>query len=78
MGTVLKKIELRNVMLLEIVTILRLTTHTHLVEGDKIREQAKENKKARTGNSLTLSRRTIPQLVTRLTVPKSSFFPARH
>ena len=44
------KTECRNAMLLGDMNISRLMTHAHLVEGDKIREQAKENKKVRTGN----------------------------
>ncbi|KAH0651783.1 hypothetical protein KY284_031695 [Solanum tuberosum] len=44
------KIECRNAMLLENMNISRLMTHPQQVEGDKLREQAKENKKARTGN----------------------------
>jgi len=46
----LVKIESRNAMLLENMNISRLITHAQHVEGDKLREQAKENKKARTGN----------------------------
>ena len=37
-------------MLLGDMNISRLMTHSHQVKGDKLREQAKENKKARTGN----------------------------
>ena len=44
------KTECRNAMLLGDMNIFRLMTHAHLVEGDKIREQAKENKKSRTRN----------------------------
>ncbi|KAH0743109.1 hypothetical protein KY290_031102 [Solanum tuberosum] len=46
----LVKIECRNAMLLEIMNIPRLMTHAQQVEGDKLREQAKDNKKSRTGN----------------------------
>ncbi|KAK4733997.1 hypothetical protein R3W88_008258 [Solanum pinnatisectum] len=46
----LVKTECRNAMLLENMNIFRLMTHAQEVEGDKLREQAKENKKARTGN----------------------------
>ncbi|KAK4706424.1 hypothetical protein R3W88_034028 [Solanum pinnatisectum] len=46
----LVKTECRNVMLLENMSISRLMTHAQQVERDKLREQAKENKKARTGN----------------------------
>ena len=46
----LVKTECRNAMLLGDMNISRLMTHAHQVEGDKLREQAKENKKARTGN----------------------------
>ena len=46
----LVKTECRNAMLLGDMNISRLTTHAHQVEGDKLREQAKENKKARTWN----------------------------
>ena len=44
------KTHCRNAMLLGDMNISRLMTHAHQVEGDKLREQAKENKKARTGN----------------------------
>ena len=37
-------------MLLEDMKIFRLMTHAQQVEGDKLKEQAKENNKARTGN----------------------------
>ena len=37
-------------MLPEDMKISRLMTYAQQVEGDKLREQAKENKKARTGN----------------------------
>uniref|UniRef100_M1DA07 Gag-pol protein n=1 Tax=Solanum tuberosum TaxID=4113 RepID=M1DA07_SOLTU len=37
-------------MLLDDMNISRLMTHAQQVEGDKLREQAKDNKKARTGN----------------------------
>ena len=37
-------------MLLGDINNSRLMTHAHQVDGDKLREQAKENKKARTGN----------------------------
>ena len=46
----LVKKEYRNAMLLGDMNISRLMTHAHQVEGDKLREQAKENKKARTWN----------------------------
>ena len=46
----LVKIECRNVMLLGDMNISRLMTHAQQVKGDKLREQAKENKKSRTGN----------------------------
>ncbi|KAK4729901.1 hypothetical protein R3W88_022889 [Solanum pinnatisectum] len=46
----LVKTECRNAMLLENMSISRLMTHAQQVEGDNLREQAKENKKARTGN----------------------------
>ncbi|XP_069146888.1 uncharacterized protein [Solanum lycopersicum] len=46
----LVKTECRNAMLLGDMNIYRLMTHAHQVERDKLREQAKENKKARTGN----------------------------
>ena len=46
----LVKTECRNAMLLGDMNISRLMTHAHEVEGDKLREQAKDNKKARTGN----------------------------
>ncbi|XP_049364348.1 uncharacterized protein LOC125829128 [Solanum verrucosum] len=44
------KTECRNAMLLEDMSISRLITHTQQVEGDKLREQATENKKARNNN----------------------------
>ena len=37
-------------MLLKNMNISRLMTHAQQTEGDKLREKAKENKKARTGN----------------------------
>jgi len=37
-------------MLLEDMNIFRFMTHAQQVEGDKLRERAKDNKKARTGN----------------------------
>ena len=37
-------------MLLKDMNISRLMTHAQQVEGGKLREQAKENKNARTGN----------------------------
>ena len=46
----LVKTECKNVMLLGDMNISRLMTNAHQVEGDKIREYAKENKKARTRN----------------------------
>ncbi|WMV25403.1 hypothetical protein MTR67_018788, partial [Solanum verrucosum] len=46
----LVRTECRNAMLLEDMTISRLMTHAQQVEGDKFREQAKDNKKARKGN----------------------------
>ncbi|KAK4716160.1 hypothetical protein R3W88_014498 [Solanum pinnatisectum] len=46
----LVKTECRNAMLLRDMNLSRLMTHAQQVEGDKLNEQAKENKKARTGN----------------------------
>ena len=46
----LVKTECRNTRLLGDINISRLMTHAHQVESDNLREQAKENKKARTGN----------------------------
>ncbi|KAH0637947.1 hypothetical protein KY290_036496 [Solanum tuberosum] len=46
----LVKTECMNAMLLGDMNISRLMTHAQQVEGDKLREQAKETKKARTGN----------------------------
>ena len=46
----LVKSECRSAMLLRDMNISRLMTHALQVEGDKIRELAKENKKARSGN----------------------------
>ena len=37
-------------MLLGDMNISRLMTHGHQVEDDKLREQSKDNKKARNGN----------------------------
>ncbi|KAH0657850.1 hypothetical protein KY289_026598 [Solanum tuberosum] len=45
----LSETERRNAMLLENMNISRLMTHAQQVEGDKLTEQAKENKKARIG-----------------------------
>ena len=46
----LMKSECISAMLLGDMNISRLMTHAQQVEGDKLREQAKENKKAMTGN----------------------------
>ena len=46
----LVKIECRSAMLLGDINIYRIMTHAQQVEGDKLREQAKENKKAGNGN----------------------------
>ncbi|KAH0633386.1 hypothetical protein KY284_036172 [Solanum tuberosum] len=46
----LVKTERRNAMLLENMNISRFMTHAQQVEGDKLREHAKDNKKARTDN----------------------------
>ena len=46
----LVKKEYRNAMLLGDMNISRLMTHAHKVEDDKLREHAKENNKARSGN----------------------------
>ncbi|KAK4726764.1 hypothetical protein R3W88_031681 [Solanum pinnatisectum] len=46
----LMRTECRNAMLLEDMNISRLITHAQQVEGDKLREHAKKNKKARIGN----------------------------
>ncbi|XP_027768534.1 uncharacterized protein LOC114074751 [Solanum pennellii] len=46
----LVKIECKNAMLLGDINISRLMTHAQQVEGNKFKEHAKENKKARTGN----------------------------
>ena len=43
------KTQCRSSMLLADMTISRIMTHAQQVKGDKIREQSKENKKARTG-----------------------------
>ena len=40
----------RSAMLLGDMNISRIMTHAQQVEGDKLREKDKENKKARTGN----------------------------
>ena len=45
----LVKTECRNAMLLGDMNTSRLMTHDQQVEGDKLREQDKDNKKARTG-----------------------------
>ena len=44
------KIECKNSMLLRDMNISKLMTHAHQVESDKLREQSKENKKARSGS----------------------------
>ena len=44
------KTECKSAMLLGYMNISRIMTHAQQIEGDKLREQAKENKKARTGN----------------------------
>ena len=46
----LVKTECKNYLLLGDMYIYRLMTHAYKVEGDKFREHAKKNKKARTGN----------------------------
>uniref|UniRef100_M1DAU7 Gag-pol polyprotein n=1 Tax=Solanum tuberosum TaxID=4113 RepID=M1DAU7_SOLTU len=46
----LVRTECRNSMLLEDMNICRLMTHAQHVEGDMIKEHAKDNKKARTKN----------------------------
>ena len=46
----LVKTECRNAMLLGDMNISRLMTHAQQVEGDKLSEQAKKNKKSRTRN----------------------------
>jgi len=46
----LVKTECRNALLLEDMNISRLMNHAQRVEGDKLGEQAKENKKAMIGN----------------------------
>ena len=46
----LVKTECRNAILLGDMNISRLMTHAQQVEGDKIREHAKENKKTKNGN----------------------------
>ena len=46
----LVKIECRNAMLHGDMNISRLITHAQQVKVNKIREHAKENKKARIGN----------------------------
>ena len=46
----LVKTECRNAMLLGHMNISRLMTHAQQVEGDKLREHDKENKKARNRN----------------------------
>ncbi|WMV37800.1 hypothetical protein MTR67_031185, partial [Solanum verrucosum] len=51
--------ECRNAMLLEDMNISRLMTQ---VEGDKLREQAKDNKKSRTGPMSTLSRNRLVEI----------------
>ena len=45
----LVKIECKNAMLLGDISISKLMTHAQQVEGSKLKEHAKENKKARTG-----------------------------
>ena len=45
----LMKIQCRNAILVENMNISRIMTHAQNIDGDKFREQVKENKKARTG-----------------------------
>ncbi|XP_049367940.1 uncharacterized protein LOC125832788 [Solanum verrucosum] len=44
------KTECRNAMLLGVMDISRIMTHAQHIDGDKVMEMAKDNKKARTGN----------------------------
>ena len=46
----LVKTKCRNTIVLGDMNISRIMTHAHYVQGDKLRAQAKENKKARTEN----------------------------
>ena len=46
----LVKIEWKNVILLGDINISRLMTHAQQGQGNKLKEHANENKKARTGN----------------------------
>ena len=59
----LVKAECIKAMLLGDMNISRLMTHAQQVEGDKLREQAKENKKAKTRNYMTiLSRNRVVEI----------------
>ncbi|KAH0695173.1 hypothetical protein KY285_022270 [Solanum tuberosum] len=68
----LEKTKCINVMLLENMSISRLMTHGQLVEGDKLREQAKENKKARTGKYEYSQQKSAPA-PSSASVPSSKF-----
>ncbi|WMV37333.1 hypothetical protein MTR67_030718 [Solanum verrucosum] len=57
----LVKIECRNDMLLGDMDISRIMTNTQQVEGDKLREMIKENKKARIGNYEYSQQKEFPE-----------------
>uniref|UniRef100_M1DD86 Gag-pol polyprotein n=1 Tax=Solanum tuberosum TaxID=4113 RepID=M1DD86_SOLTU len=69
----LVKIECRNDMLLENMSISRLRTDAQQVEGDKLREQAKENKQARTGNYDYSQQKFSTPAPSSASVPSSKF-----
>ena len=70
----LVKTECRNVMLLEYMNISRLMTHAQQVEGDKLREMAKDNKKSKIGIMNTLSRNRWKSLTVSTEVYNPSTF----
>ena len=69
----LVKIDCRNSMLLEDMKISRPITHAQMVDGDKLREHAKENKKARSGggNSLQSQQKFSALLLWSAVIPSS-------
>ena len=61
----LVKIKCRNAMLLGDMNISRLLNHAQQVEGDKLREQANENKKVRTVTMTILSTNRVVEIAHR-------------
>ena len=66
------KTECRSSMLLRDMNILKLMTHDQQVEGDKLRKQAKENKRLGLGTMTTLSRNLVVKIARRV---RKSFQP---